>query len=210
MSAGGVTVKRKLNLTAAAALAALALAGCGETVIDREPPTPEYASPATVLKAVQISFNQRNIDYLKQSLSPNFIFYFDPRDVGHSPPYSRYIIPESWSHDEFLNGAGHMLEMAYSIDFSINTTGVGTPAENETTYRADNVTLSLLVYIDEVNGCLIDGGYCDFAFERYATEKGERLWRLNGWWDHTSLGYDEGAAASPASLGRVLAMYYRE
>jgi hypothetical protein len=193
-----------------AIVAALALAGCGETVINREPPTPEYASPATVLKAVQISFNQRNIDYLKQSLSPDFIFYFDPRDVGQSPPGKTYIIPESWSHDEFLNGANYMLQAAYSIDLSINTTGVGKPGENEATYKAEGVTISLLVMIDELNGFMVGKGYCDFAFERYATEKGERLWRLTGWWDHTSGGYDEGAAASPASLGRVLAMYYSE
>ncbi len=194
-----------------AAVAALALAGCGETVVDGGgPPIPEYASPATVLKAVQISFNQRNINYLKQSLSPNFIFYFDPRDVGKNPPGGNYIIPESWSHDEFLNGANNMLQKAYAIDFSINTTGVGTPGEKETTYRADNVTLSLLVYIDEVNGCLIDGGYCDFAFERYATEKGERLWRLTGWWDHTSEFFDEYHGVTPFSLGRVLALFYDE
>jgi hypothetical protein len=198
-------------ITAAAALAAWALAGCGETVVDGDgPPIPAYTSPATVLKAVQISFNQRDIEYLKQSLSPNFIFYFDPRDVGESPPGRNYIIPKSWSHDEFLNGANNMLQKAYAIDFSINTTGVGTPGEKETTYKAEGVTISLLVMTDEYNGFIVDGGYCDFAFERYATEKGERLWRLTGWWDHTSGGHDEGAAVGPGSLGRVLAMYYSE
>ncbi len=204
-------MKRRSTLIAALALAALALAGCGETVIDGNgPPIPEYTSPATVLKAVQISFNQININYLKQSLSPDFVFYFDPRDVGRSPPGGRYIIPESWSHDEFLNAANYMLQAAYSIDLSINTTGVGKPGENEATYKAEGVTISLLVMTDELNGFKVDKGYCDFAFERYATEKGERLWRLTGWWDHTSEGYDEGAAVEAGSLGKLLALYYME
>jgi hypothetical protein len=69
-----------LRATATVILAALALTCCDKTIINGpESPIPEYTSPATVLKAVQISFNQRNIDYLKQSLSPEFIFYFDPR-----------------------------------------------------------------------------------------------------------------------------------
>ncbi len=194
----------------AAALAALALAGCGETVIDGEPPPPEYTSPATVLKAVQISFNQRNIEYLKQSLNPNFIFYFDPRDVGQSPPGGRYIIPESWSYDQFTKAAYTMVQVAYSISLLVRVEPLRRPGENVTTYKAEGVTISLLVMVDEYTGYTVKRGFCDFEFERYAAENGEKLWRLTGWWDHTSEGYDEGAAAAPGSLGRVLAMYYRE
>jgi len=200
-------VKRISTLTAAVTLAALALAVCYNTVIDGEPPPPEYTSPATVVKAVQISFNQRNIDYLKKSLSPNFVFYFDPRDVGQSPPGSMYIIPESWSRDEFLQAANNMFTKAYSISLAIPTAGVGTPGENETTYLADNVSISLLVMVDELNGFIADGGYCTFEFEKYTSKEGKKYWRLTGWWDRTSEGYDEHPGVKPASLGRILALF---
>jgi len=203
-------VKRISTLTAAVTLAALALAGCYNTVIDGEPPPPEYTSPATVLKAVQISFNQRNIDYLKKSLSPNFVFYFDPRDVGQSPPGSHYVIPESWSYDEFMIAANGMLQKAYSISLFVRVEPLREPGENEATYKAQNVRISLLVMVDENNGFIADGGYCDFAFEAYYNEKKEKLWRLTGWWDHTSEGYDEHPGLAPASLGKLLALYYRE
>jgi hypothetical protein len=192
-------------------LATLAFVGCGKTVINGDdPPVPEYTSPAMVLKAVQISFNQSNIYYLEKSLSPEFIFYFDPRDVGMSPPGGRYIIPASWSYDDFTKAANRMLNTAYSISLFVPVEPLRQPGENETTYRAENVTISLLVMVDEVNGFMIDKGYCNFAFEAYYNERKEKRWRLTGWWDHTSGGYDERTGVAPGSLGRVLALYYRE
>jgi len=202
---------RGLLRPAACMLTALAFTGCDETVVDgKTPPVPEYTSPAKVLKAVQISFNQRSIDYLQKSLSPEFIFYFDPRDVGRNPPGGRYVIPESWSYDDFTNGAHRMLETAYSISLFVPVAPLRAPGENETTYRADNVQISLLVMVDELNGFKIDKGFCDFALEKYATEQGEKRWRLTGWWDRTSELLDGHAGTAPGSLGKVLALYYRE
>ncbi len=205
-------MKRTITLTTAVTVAALALIRCDSTVINhREHPVPEYKSPATVLKAVQISFNQRNIDYLKKSLSPDFVFYFDPRDVGASPPGKPgYKIPESWSYAEFTEAANRMLHTAYSISLFVPVGPLREPGENETTYKAENVTISLLVMVDEVDGFMIDKGFCDFAFEAYYNEQKEKRWRLTGWWDHTSGGYDESAEVAPASLGKLLALYYRE
>ncbi len=204
-------MKRIITLTAAVTAAALAFAGCGKTVINGDdPPIPEYTSPAMVLKAVQISFNRRNIDYLEKSLSPEFIFYFDPRDVGKNPPGGRYVIPASWSYDEFTDAANRMLHTAYSISLFVPVGPLGEPGENETTYKAENVTISLLVMIDEVNGFIIDKGFCDFAFEAYYNEQKEKRWRLTGWWDRTSEFFDEYTGVAPGSLGKLLALYYRE
>jgi hypothetical protein len=192
-------------------LAALAFAGCGKTVINGDdPPIPEYTSPATVLKAVQISFNQSNIYYLEQSLSPEFIFYLDRRDVGSSPPGGRYVIPASWSYDDFTEAANRMLNMAYSISLFVPVGPLREPGENETTYRAEDVTISLLVMVDEVDGFIIDKGYCDFAFEAYYNERKEKRWRLTGWWDFTSEFLDEYTGVAPGSLGKLLALYYPE
>jgi hypothetical protein len=185
------------------------LLACFEEEGVTKPGPPEPTTPANVLKNVEISFNQRDIDLLKAMLSTNFVFYFDPRDVGKSPPgRPGYMIPESWSYTEHLGASENMYGKAYSINLSIPTGRVGTPAENETTYRADNISLSLLVMVDELNGFIADKGYCNFEFERYTTKEAKKYWRLTGWWDRTSEFFDEYPGVAPSSLGRVLAMYY--
>jgi hypothetical protein len=195
-------------LTASIAVAVLTLA-CGEEegVTPRAPDRLEPTSPANVLKNVAISFNQSDIILLKAMLSEDFVFYFDPRDVGSSPPGSQYRIPESWSYVEFWHALGNMFDKAYSINLSIPTGRVGTPGENETTYRADNISLSLLVMVDELNGFIADKGYCNFEFQRYEGAGGKKYWRLTGWWDRTSQGYDGSPGVAPTSLGRVLAIF---
>ncbi|MEE9457000.1 MAG: hypothetical protein V3W11_07615 [bacterium] len=200
----------KKVIIASVAVAVLTLA-CGEEegVTPRVPDRLEPTTPANVLKNVAISFNQRDVILLKAMLSPDFVFYFDPRDVGQSPPgRPSYRIPESWSYAEFWPALKNMFDKAYSINLSIPTSRVGTPGENETTYKANNINISLLVMVDELNGFIVDPGYCNFEFDKYTTKESKKYWRLTGWWDRTSQGYDEYPAPSPSSLGRVLAMYY--
>ncbi len=195
-------------ISAVAAIALLALS-CGEEegVSPQKPERLEPTSPVNVLKNVELAFNHRDVDLLKAMLSTNFVFYFDPRDVGQSPPGSHYIIPESWTRDEFLAAVNNMFRKAYSINLAIPTGGVGTPGENETTYRADNIPLSILVMVDELNGFIADRGYCNFEFERYYSPAGKKYWRVTKWWDRTSEGYDEHPGVSPSSLGRILALF---
>jgi hypothetical protein len=187
-------------------IAVLALA-CGEEegVTPTVPEHPVPTTPVNVLKNVAISFNQRDINLLKAMLSTNFVFYFDPRDVGQSPPGSQYEIPESWSYAEFRQAINNMFDKAYSINLSIPTSRVGTPGENETTYKAENVTISLLVMIDELNGFIANAGYCNFAFERYDSASGKKYWRLTGWWDRSSEFFDAYPALTPTSVGKILA-----
>ena len=59
--------------------------------------------------------------------------------------------------------------------------------------------------IDELNGFIANQGYCNFEFEKYVGAEGREYWRLTGWWDNTHTYFD--AAAEPASLGKVLALY---
>ena len=198
----------KKVITGLILITVLALA-CGEEegVTPREPDRLEPTSPANVLKNVEISFNNRDVNLLKAMLSENFVFYFDPRDIGQRPPGSTYIIPESWPYDEFRAAVTNMYNYAYSVSLSIPTGRVGTPAENETKYKAENISISLLVMIDELNGFIADGGYCNFEFERYDSASGKKYWRLTGWWDRTSQGYDEYLGVAQATLGKVLAIF---
>jgi hypothetical protein len=197
----------KVILTAAAA-GLLCLACAVEEVAGPQAPARlEPTTPARVLANVATSFNTRNLGLLKDMLSPDFLFHFDPRDVGRHPPERKYVIPEFWYYDEFWTPADNMFILAYAISLAIPTEGVGTPAESETAYRAEKVPLSLRVRVDELNTLVADRGYCDFEFESYTGKEGRKHWRLTGWWDYTSVAEDGAPDAEAASFGRVLAFY---
>jgi hypothetical protein len=196
-------------ITLAAAVAVLALS-CGDEEGVTPPPGPdrlEPTSPASVIENVEISFNQHDVDPLKRVLGPDFVFYFDPDDVGQNPPGKPYKIPESWSYTEFWTALRSMFQKAYSIKLSIPTSRVGTPSPSQTTYKAENVSISLVVMVDENNGYQADQGYCNFAFESYTSEAGKKCWRLTKWWDRTSVGLDAAPGVEPTSFGRILATF---
>ncbi|MGD8718774.1 MAG: hypothetical protein PVH29_08125 [Candidatus Zixiibacteriota bacterium] len=173
----------------AVALAGIAFSGClfgaPPDVPEQEPV--EMTSPAAVITNISVAYNQRNIDLYKAAMSSNFVFYFNPADVGQNPPGgSTYVIPESWTYTEDWQATDRMFQLAYSIDLAIPTGSIGEPEEGATTYRAENVTISLLVMVDELNGYIANQGFCDFEFEQYKNNNGEYRWRLTGWWDNTN------------------------
>ncbi len=199
---------RKLIPAIVAALL-IAATACDEMYDPPPPPPPprwpDLTSPANVLRTVEASFNYRDIDLLIKSISTNFVFYFDPRDVGQTPP-NNYVISGSWPDEWFWNAAHNMFNKAYTIDLSISTNGVGEAEPEENTYRADNIDLALLVMVDELNGYVADG-YCNFEFESYPTKEGKKHWRITNWWDRTSELNGKPNGLTPSSLGRILAMY---
>jgi hypothetical protein len=182
---------RAALVTAVAAAAALALTGCLFSPPPKVPPQQpvEMTTPANVLKNIAIAYNQRNIDLYKKALSPDFVFYFDPRDVGGTPPGKpNIIIPESWSYTEDWGATYNMFQKAYSIDLKIPTSRIPEPEPEEKTFLVENITISLLVMVDELNGFIANQGYCNFEFEKYKNEQNEDRWRLIHWWDRTSQG----------------------
>jgi hypothetical protein len=187
----------------------LLLVACGEE--EGVTPNADYrvlpTSPRAVLVNVETAFNRRDINLLKAMLSENFVFYFDPDDVGQNPPGSEYVIPESWSYEEFICGVESLFEKAHAISLTIPAAEAGEPAPGEPTYKADNIHIKILVMVDEINGFLVDRGYCNFAFERYEGAGGKKLWRLTAWWDNTNVLADAEPGVSPGSLGRILALY---
>ncbi|HUU57119.1 MAG TPA: hypothetical protein VMW93_07245, partial [bacterium] len=164
-------------------------------------------SPRAVLVNVETAFNRRDINLLKAMLSPNFVFYFDPDDVGQNPPESEYEVPVFWSDLDFKAAARKMFKAAYSISLTIPTASVGEPEPNATVYKAENVNIKLLVMVDGLNGYLADKGYCNFEFERYDGSGGKKFWRLTKWWDNTNWSRDANPGVAPTSLGKILALY---
>jgi len=187
----------------------LLLVACGEE--EGVTPNVDYrvlpTSPRAVLVNVETAFNRRDINLLKAMLSENFVFYFDPDDVGQHPPGSEYEVPVSWSDFDFVDAARKMLKAAHSISLAIPTSRVGEPGPNETTYRVENTNIRLLVMIDEINGYIAEQGYFNVEFEKYCSERGNDYWRLTKWWDNTSVSYDANPGVSPASLGKIFALF---
>ncbi len=199
-------MKRMLLLAAALGLTTLA---CFEE--EETPPPPkrfEPSSPVNVLKSVAASFNQRDAGLLDAVLSEDFVFYFDPRDVGTSPPGGiPYIIPESWPRTEFLKVVANMFAKAPRISFSIETDNVGKPRPEETEYYVENVPAELLVMIDELSGYIAKSA-STFAFESYRAEGGGKYWRLTEWRDRGDYFDEKPVGASPSTIGKILAVFY--
>ncbi len=191
-------------ISLALALALLALS-CGEE--EPPPPPPPVNTPVGVLTYIEVSFNQRNIDLLKRSLSPNFVYYTDPGEIGRPRPEGTpYRPPPSYSFTEFWHIAYNMFNSAYAINLSISTGGIGEPGPEENTFRAGDINVSLLVMVDETSGYLAEG-YCHFEFEKYKNEQGQDRWRLTKWWDDTKGGGEGPPGVERVPLWYILSLY---
>ena len=159
---------------------ALFAVGCDNDDVTINPPLvllPD--TPTNVAYFLELSFNYRDINLYKQCLSPGFTFHFNPADVGTE--VDGYVIPETWSYEEDWRATQNMFTRAYDIAFQIDEAGIGSPAEGDTNYTAENIAVSLTVMIDENNG-LLGQGTGDFTFETYDSN-GDTYWRITDWWD---------------------------
>jgi len=143
----------------------------------------DLTTPKGTLKTIEWAYNNRNIENYKNALKGDeFVFYFNPLDVGSE--VNGYIIPESWTYTEDWRATNNMFERAYDIDLVITTEGIGAPAPGATEFEAKYVSIDLTVMTNESNGYRAYKGYCNFKFKNTGTEE-EPKWRLVGWWDFT-------------------------
>jgi len=192
-----------------ALLAAALLLACGgddETTTPDQLPPIAPTSPANVLRNVERSFNTKDYDLFEFCLSPNFVFYFNPNDIGEI--VEGYVIPVSWNRVEMEAAIQHMFNEAYRITLSIPTSGMGTPGSGATTWRAEGVNIRLELLTSPGNGYRIGAGFCNFEFEKYENN-GAYRWRLTKWWDYTRglRATTAGLSRAPYSLGSILALY---
>jgi hypothetical protein len=198
-------MKATTHVMLAVALAGALLLACGGEEETTTPTAIVNDSPANCLKVIAASWNGKNYNRFRPCLSPDFVFYFNPNDVGAS--IGGYEIPVSWNYTQMTAAVKNMFEQAYDIEMAIPTSTVGKPGSGATTWRANNIIISMTLYTAPGTGYRIGAGYCNFAFEKYE-ENNEARWRLTSWWDFSR----EGSAAAvpgvePSSLGRVLSLY---
>lgn len=188
---------------------ALGVLSCGGPEgLSSGPDTPmlEPTDPKYVLFNVNVGFEERGRKILKANLCDDFVFHFDPEDVGAN--VNGYIIPASWTLDEFYAATENIFAGAYVIDCTLSYRGIGTPGPGETEFRAEDVSLSFRVHVDENNGYRTYGGYCDFEFRGYAPGDGKTYWRVSRWWDRTYVEPPGDYELVVTTLGRILAMYH--
>ncbi|UCH79095.1 MAG: hypothetical protein JSU81_03865 [Candidatus Coatesbacteria bacterium] len=190
--------------------AALALLACGGP--EGVSPGPDLYMPAPtrpkiVLHNVEEAFDARHIKILKANLSNDFTFYFKAEDVGAR--VNGYVIPVSWTEAEMRRAAGHLFDRASRCSMGIDYREIPDPGSGANTFRANEVYLTFFVFVDEYSGYEVDYGYCNFEFESYAGEEGERWWRLTAWEDFTTTEPPPGGdQLKDNTLGRILARYY--
>ena len=198
-------MKRTISALAALALAVLACGGPEGVNPGPDLAMIEPTHPVHVLKNVTIAFETSHRKILTASLCDDFAFYFCPEDVGAT--VNGYVIPESWTRDEFYVAAANMFAEAYDIDISISYYGIGSPGPGETEFLAEDVRFGFMLYVERRTGYETFGGYCDFAFRGNAPGDGKTYWRISRWWDRTYV-EPPGDQFEETTLGRILAMYH--
>jgi hypothetical protein len=177
----------RVSLLSVLVLGVLAVNGCifGPGEDKGQEPPPGLDTPAGVVEYIEDAYNTRDIDDYKVCLSPNFTFYFDPKDVGDGVAGGDYTIPDSWGYDEEVAAVENMFDQLHSIDLNLASSNIGNPGPNDTTFSPPQVQIRLLVMVDPINGFLAQG-FVEFDFESYLSPKGKKLWRVKNWSDFTA------------------------
>jgi len=162
------------------ALVLVALVSCDEETTSYYP---DLSSPYRIMVELEYCFNHNQeadiINRMDAVLSPNFTFYFDPEDVGDY--VGDYEIPVSWTKTAMMTAIEHLFNQAYSINLEIpildeGEDAFGKPGEGDTTFIRTNVSVNLLVMVDEYSGYQATG-FCDFEF----TKDGSGNWPITVW-----------------------------
>ncbi len=186
------------------ALVLVALVSCDDEIVTY---TPDLSSPYGIMVELEYCFNHNQEDGIIKRmdavLSPDFVFYFDPENVGDY--VGDYEIPVFWTKTEMMSAVRNMFNQAHSIALQIpilygGEDAFGKPDEGETTFTRTNVSVNLLVMVDESEGYQA-AGFCHFEF----TKDGSGNWPITIWWDRTAMVL---LTTGATSLGEIFALFY--
>lgn len=191
-------VKPSVPVYTAAVLLAVSTTACLFSEEATAPPkNPANSEPKYVLANLQYSFNHRDEENLQACLGADFVFYFDPTDVGRIAG-ENYLIPASWGKADLKRAARNIFERAQTLSFSVAWENLGTPGEEVEYVLKENVAAELVVTL-EGNVVYRGTGSGDFGFSKEAPE----TWKLAKWQDGTGPGAEE-----VSNLGFLLASFY--
>lgn len=202
-------LKRIPRIALSAVPAAFAVLACGGPEglsPSLDPVMFEPTDPKFVLMNLSSAFDWRHRKILKANLCDDFLFYFDPHDVGAT--VNGYVIPERWTRDEFYAAAANLFVEAYNADLDFVLYRVPPPGPGETYFRVEDVVTACEVYVDPYTGYATYGGYSDFEFRGYAPGDGKIYWHVARWWDRTYVEPPGDGQVEYATLGRILATYH--
>ncbi|HUU57033.1 MAG TPA: hypothetical protein VMW93_06815 [bacterium] len=182
----------------AAGLAAFGLSCGDEDVVCENPPLYPMTEPKYVLANVALAFNNPDPTFLGQVLDADFVFYFNPGDVG-AELTTGYVIPASWGRREFIRAAEKLITSAKSVSFKCPWDTIGTPGAGVSEYEARTV-LVFVVRVDDTRYYRAKGSY-GYVFLKTPGVN----WQLTAWRDYASYHYVNGGEPN---LGRILALYY--
>jgi len=161
----------------------LSLITCSEN--NNQPRDPLGSPTDTLITFVNAHNNFKDSQALKDldsTLTDDMIFYFDPHDVGKMTSKG-YLIPDSWSRDEFLDACQNMFNNAYSINLDIPQLETGLKGQ----YNSNGdeffceTDINFLLYVDQTHGYQAVGPV-DWKFKKGADNK----WRISEIHDKTS------------------------
>ena len=189
------------QIAAAAAVFAALAAGCSNNA-GPSPADGYYAltEPKFALADAEKAFNAKDGPALGATLADHFRFYFDAADVGKQLP-DGYVIPASWSRDDFLRAATNLFARTHSDKMDAGWRTLGSPAAGEKSFAVDTVPLAFTVMYNPQDGYFLDDGTCDYGFA--ADDAGK--WRLTEWRDRS---HACGCPTVEKSFGYILAEYY--
>ncbi len=123
------------------------------------------ATPGKTLESLAwVWTSNREIENYSALLTADYLFYWDPNDVGDVMPQTGYQIPQSWDRETDVQATGNMFAQAYDIRLQVLNAGdFDDPSIPGDYYRADNVLLQFYLWSDGPDSAVLATGPCDFA-----------------------------------------------
>jgi hypothetical protein len=179
-------------------LPVLFLGGCEFPWTDENPAVQHKldwcATPGKTLESLAWVWTEdREINNYSALLTSDYLFYWDPNDVGSMTP-GGYQIPQSWSGQEDIEATGNMFAQAYDIRLEVLNAGdYDDPNIPGDFYRANNALLQFYLWPDDADFYYMATGPCDFEFRKVGDE-----WLISAWYDRSG---------GEQSLGALRAQY---
>jgi hypothetical protein len=155
---------------------------------------PDYSTPVDTFETFVETFQRFAepgiIGILKNCLTEDFTFYFDPNDED---------VPVSLDKTAFCDACQNMFEQAYGINFEF--TSIGSPGEGETEYDAET-DINFILWISEINAYQATGA----VYIIFNEMSGQ--WKIDEIRDQTASDYVLIIEPAPQSFGSILFLFY--